>query len=89
MRPACGPQPPSPPTSPPSHHHSICQFCEAVHTTLPYTLAVYLVRHLLSADATEGAVARATGGLVALWCLAQLFTSIPWGASPTASAANP
>lgn len=79
MRPACGPQPPSPPTSPPSHHHSICQFCEAVHTTLPYTLAVYLVRHLLSADATEGAVARATGGLVALWCLAQLFTSIPWG----------
>jgi MFS family permease len=49
-----------------------------VHTTLPYTLAVYLVRDLLP-SASESRVGAVTGALAACWCAAQFGTSILWG----------
>ena len=67
---------------------TLCQFTEAIHTTLPYTLAVYLVRDLLS-GASESAVGAATGALAASWCASQFLTSVAWGRAADAIGRKP
>jgi len=56
---------------------------EAVHTTMPYSVAVYMVRALLSKDGTatpdEAAVGWSTGVLAAAFSFAQFLTSMLWG----------
>ena len=71
----------------------MCQFVEGVHTTLPYALAVFLVRSMLKGEGGSGgeagqipppppserAVGWTTGALAACWSLAQFATSMLWG----------
>ena len=73
----------------------MCQFVEGVHTTLPYALAVFLVRSMLQQKGGEGEVEGnpnlsplppseslvgwTTGALAACWSLAQFCTSMLWG----------
>ncbi len=42
------------------------QISQGVYITLPYTLAVYIVRAFLAPDASEHAIGRHTGALVSL-----------------------
>lgn len=44
------------------HSSSVCS--EAVHSTLPYVVAVYMVRDFLGTGADEQNVGRYTGALV-------------------------
>lgn len=55
---------------------------QGILTTLPFTLAVYMVRDFESrggAPPSEATVGRLTGLLAAVFCAAQLVTSYPWG----------
>ena len=59
---------------------------QAILTTMPFTLAVYMVRNIEAAKAggdpaavSEAVVGRATGILSAVFCAAQLLTSYPLG----------
>lgn len=52
---------------------------QAVLTTMPFVVAVYMVRDWQGELATEQAVGKATGLLAAVFCAAQLCTSFPWG----------
>lgn len=48
---------------------------QALHTTMPYVVSVFMVRGFLGADADEEAVGYRVGLLGAAFCLAQTFTS--------------
>lgn len=56
------------------------QLAFAVFLTLPYTLAVYMVRDFEGDKGTEGSVGRDTGLLAAAAAAAQCVTSFLWGA---------
>ena len=64
--------------------HPAALFSQALLTTLPFAVAVYMVRDFEAARSggaavSEQAVGRATGLLAAVFCAAQLLTSFPWG----------
>ena len=92
------------PCAPPPLHTSplpfrrLAQFVEGVHTTLPYSLAVYLVRALLEGNEatgtpgpppSEAVVGWMTGVLAACWSAAQFATSLPWGRASDAHGRKP
>lgn len=55
---------------------------QGILTTLPFTLAVYMVRDFEAEGGrppSEATVGRLTGLLAAVFCAAQLVTSYPWG----------
>ena len=57
----------------------MCQFVEGVHTTLPYALAVFLVRSMSPEGSSEATIGWETGAIAACWSLAQFLTSMLWG----------
>eukprot|EP00884_Botryococcus_braunii_P001001 jgi/Botrbrau1/10901/Bobra.0025s0074.1 len=61
----------------------LCQLNEGMHVTLPYTLAVFMVRHFLKVSnqeaVSEQRVGILTGILAACFCGAQFLTQMGWG----------
>ncbi len=65
-----------------SHVFSQACLLQGILTTLPFTLAVYMVRDFQAQGGhppDEATVGRLTGLLAAVFCAAQLVTSYPWG----------
>lgn len=56
------------------------QLTQGIYITLPYTLAVYMVRHFEGESGTEESIGRNTGLLAATASAAQCMTSFLWGA---------
>ncbi|KAK9823826.1 hypothetical protein WJX72_005779 [[Myrmecia] bisecta] len=56
----------------------LCQANEGVQITLPYTIAVYMVRDFIG-EGNEQRVGQLTGVLAACFCFSQFVTSYPWG----------